>query len=56
LPINFPPIKIAEAATPLLYVRKVFSLNFGLDTNYTDLGVSYFSSGFPVKFRNSALN
>jgi len=56
LPMNFPPIQFAEAVTPLFYIRKAFSLNFGIDTNSTDLGVSQFSSGFPVKFRDSALN
>lgn len=51
LPIKFPPIQFAEAVTPLFYIRKAFSLNFSIDTNYTDLGVSQFSSGFPIKFR-----
>ena len=33
LPIHFPPIQSAEAVTPLFYIRKVFSLNFGIDTS-----------------------
>jgi hypothetical protein len=36
LPINFTAIYLAEAETGLFYIRKVFSLNFGRDTNYTD--------------------